>query len=292
MSQQIQRLGKHYKLSNCILTRVDLEADHHYFVDNTYFISVTRVLDIAAPFPEGLRNWLRFTDAQESNERMEMTRDRGSKLHRALEELFMGWQVHFADYPTKYEKEAIVSFIRTMRFLAPKRWQTELVVADPKRRLAGTMDLWCMVDKRKLDVLLEPTKYLDLYPDEFALKPKYADLLDGKPKMVSVVIDYKFTGRSTYNHMVQASAYKHLFNMSYKNKLPKASHAYIWRYSATHKNKFDMHETKLPFRSFSRVFETCLDYLGSFPEPPEMNVYPDSVKLFDKQKEVDNNNGS
>lgn len=295
-----QQIGKNYQLSNCVLTRVDLEAEHHYFVDNTYFLSVTRVLDLAGPFPEALRQYLRMTDAQESNERMEMTAARGSKLHRALEELFQGWEVAFADYPTTYEKEAIVSFIRTMRFLFPngvtkKDFRTELVVADPKRRLAGTMDLWAIADKRRLDMLLEPTKYLDLYPDYFAVKPKYAELLEGKPRkrdMVSFVLDYKFTGRNTYNHKAQVAAYKKMFNDSYKGKLPRAKYAYTWRYSSSHKNKFDMNQSHLPFRSYSRIFDTCLDYLGNFPEPPEMNIYPDSVRLFKETKEVDDNNGS
>lgn len=281
------QIGKKYQLSNCVLTRVDLEAEHHYFVDNTYFLSVTRVLDIAGPFPEALRQYLRNTDAQESQERMEMTAARGSKLHRALEELFQGWEINFADYPTSYEKEAIVSFIRTMRFLFPngvarKDFRTELVVADPKRRLAGTMDLWAVADKRRLDMLLEPTKYLDIYPDNFGVKPKHADLLKGKPKLVSFVLDYKFTGRNTYNHKAQVAAYKHMFNQSYAGQLPRAKHAYTWRYSPSHKNKFDMNEGTLPFRSYTRIFETCLDYLGSFPEPPEMNIYPDSVRLFEE----------
>lgn len=287
----VQQLGKHHTLSNCVLTRVDIESDHHYFVDNTYFLSVTRVIDLAGPFPEALRQYLRVTDAQESQERMEMTRDRGSKLHRALEELFLGWEVHLADYPTKYEREAIVSFIRVMRFLQPTQWKTELVVADPKRRLAGTLDLWAVADARRLAMLLEPTKYLDIYPDSFAVKPKYAELLEGPPKLVSFILDYKFTGRNTYSHKVQVGAYKHMFNMSYKGTLPKAMRAFTWRYSPIHKNKFDMQESKLPFQSFSRIFDTCLDYLGSFPEPPEMNIYPDSVRLFEPGKEAltDNN---
>lgn len=285
-------LGVHHTLSNCVLTRVDVESDHHYFVDDTYFLSVTRILDIGGPFPEALRQYLRVTDAQESSERMEFTRERGSKLHRALEELFLGWEVQFADYPTKYEREAIVSFVRAMRFLAPLKWRTELVVADPKRRLAGTMDLWVLADPRKLDMLLNPVKYLDIYPDSLGVKPKYQELLEGEVKPISAIIDYKFTGRNTYNHKVQVSAYKHMFNMSYTGVLPKATRAFTWRYSSSHKHRFDMQESLLPFKSFSRIFETAIDYLGAFPEPPEINIYPDSVRLFEQVKEVTNNNKS
>lgn len=274
-----QKLGKTVQLSNCQLTRVDLDTEHHYFVGNDYYLSLTKILDLAAPFPEGLKNWLRNTDGQESLEYMNMTKDRGSKLHRALEELFLGWELTMAEYPTKYEREAIVSFIRTMRFLQPKEWRTEIVVADPKLKVAGTLDLWFRADKRRLDILLEPTKHLRIANDNFELK----NPLEGKPQIISAIIDYKFAARNAYNHKVQVAGYKKMFNDSYKN-LPKATRAYTWRYSATHKNKFDMQESRLRYSSFKRIYETCLDYLGKYPEPPELVVYPDTVRLFKETK--------
>lgn len=278
--------GVKHHLSNCVLTRIDLESEHHYFVDDSYYLSVTRVLDLAGPFPEALKRYLRTTDGQESQEHMEMTSARGQKLHKALETLFLGYEVMFSDFRTEYERQAIVSFIRTMRFLFPDGvskddFRTELVVADTRRRVAGTMDLWARADKRRLDMLLDPTKYLDIYPDFLAVKPKFAELLDGKPNIVSFILDYKFTGRNTYGHKVQVAAYRHMFNLSYADKLPRAKYSYTWRYSGMHKNKFDMVQSKLPFKSFSRIFDTCLSYLGDFPEPPEMNIYPESVKLFE-----------
>jgi hypothetical protein len=107
------------QLSNCKLTRLDLDTTHHYYGDGEYFVSLTHILDIGAPFPEGLRQYLRVTDAAESEERLFMTAERGSKLHRALELLSAGMELYSEDYPTDYEKAAIVAFIRAMRFLYP-----------------------------------------------------------------------------------------------------------------------------------------------------------------------------
>lgn len=290
---QVKPMGIVHKLSNCSLTRVDVQSDHYYFINDKFCISVTKILDLAAPFPEGLRQWQKNTDPHEQESHMLMTRDRGSKLHRALEELFLGWELTLADYPTEYERQAIISFIRCIRFLCPEgitkdNFRTELVVGDPKRRIAGTLDLWIQCDSRRLDMLLEPVKYLDMYADGLGVKPKFQSYLEGKPDMVSVIIDYKFTGRSTYNHMLQVAAYKHLFNVSYINKLPYATRAFTWRYSGIHKNKFDMKESIYDYQSFTRVYDTCMEYLGSFPEPPEINVYPDTVRLFEEEviKEV------
>lgn len=264
------------QLSNCNLTRVDVDTDHYYFSDGEYFVSLTHMLDVGGPFPEGLKQWLRLTDADESAERLQMTKDRGSKLHRALELLASGLELYLEDYPSTYEKDAIVTFIRTIRFLQPEKFNTELIVADAKRKVGGTLDFVGTADKRRIDILLKPLGRLKLQNDEFVL----AEPLRGRKQSVKFIMDYKFTGRSTYNHKVQASKYKFMYNDSYKGK--KASKAYIWRYSPKHKLHFDMKEADLKASSFDRIFTTAIEYLGGFPKPPELVIYPDSVRLFDK----------
>lgn len=268
------------ELSNCKLTRIDIDLDHHYYGDGKYFVSLTHILDIGAPFPEGLKQWLRVTDADESQERLNMTKDRGTKLHHALEMLAGGMELYLEDYPTTYEKDAIVTFIRTIRFLQPKDFKTELIVADPKLRVGGTLDFVGTADRRRLEALCSPNKYLVLGSDNFELKKP----LEGKSYPVRFIMDYKFTGRSSYNHLVQCSKYRAMYNESYAKEKP-ASRAFIWRYSPKHKHHYDMKETLLKPSSFNRIYSTALEYLGGFPEPPPMVVYPESVRLFNKVKE-------
>ncbi len=87
------------KLSNCTITKVEVDTNHYYFVVGDYYVSLTHMLDIGGPFPEGLKQWLRLTDAEESAERLEMTKDRGSKLHRALDDLTKGLELYAEDFP-------------------------------------------------------------------------------------------------------------------------------------------------------------------------------------------------
>jgi hypothetical protein len=276
----IKELGKTYKLAEGEITRIEQDDEHYYFIDGEFCISVTKVLDLAAPFPEGLRQWLRNTDAQESLDYLNMTKDRGSKLHNALEGLLLAEGLDKELYPTKYEREAITSFIRVMRFLQPTNIETELVVGDKALRLGGTMDLIATADLRRLEILLEPTKYLDIVDDNFVLKEKFKEMLEGAPNLIRFVWDHKFTGRSTYNHKVQASKYKAMYIKSYPDN-PAPSSAFTWRYSAQHKNKFQLCKANLSEKSFDRIYDTAIEYLGKFPEPPEMPVYPDTFRLFD-----------
>lgn len=291
MKPEIKKLGVTHKLANCELTRIDIDTEHYYFMDGEFAVSLTHILDIGAPFPEGLRNWLRNTDGQESQEYMLMTRDRGSKLHDALDRLMQDIELDKNDYPTEYERQGLTAFIRTMKFLQPAQYKTELVVGDKKRRVGGTMDFVGIADRRKLEILCDPTYKLDIDPvtDQFVLKDKYKDLLNGNPVPCKFVCDWKFTNRSTYNHRVQVTKYKQMYNESYKEEQP-ATDAFYWRYSPKHKFKFEMKDAsihldqKIGEKSFDRIYETALEYMGGFPEPPEMVVYPDKFKLFDKVK--------
>lgn len=284
----LEEKGTKFKLANCVITRIDLDTEHHYFGkteggEEQYFISLTRTLDIGAPFPEGLRQYLKMSTLEEQTERLNFTGERGSKLHNANETLMQGAELDLEeDYKSDYEKDAITTFIRFMRFLAPEKFETEQVVADPEIRVAGTLDFVCSVDKWKLEVLLEPNKYLELDNEgDYQLKEKWLDL-PYKARKQRVIIDYKYTGRNAYNHKVQVGAYKTMYNKSYKFR---ASRAFTFRYSAKHKFRFDFQESFATYRDYKRIYDTAIDYLGKFPEPPRIVIYPKKVKLFNKIKE-------
>lgn len=261
-------------LTNGKLTRVDIDTDHYYWIDGQFCISVTRVLDIAAPFPEGLRNYLRDTAAEDSKANMEYKRDRGSDLHDALDRLMRAKTLVAADYHTAYEKQAITTFIRFIRFLQPTKFETEIPVADAELRVAGTLDFVGWVDPIRLAYLLDPLKHLTL-DENGDFVPKVPISRYAQP--ILVIIDWKFTARNAYNHKVQVAAYKEQYAKSYKNAPERA---FTWRYSPTHKFKFDMQESTLGYKSFTRIYDTCIEYLGKFPEPPLMTVYPEKFELF------------
>lgn len=275
----------YYDLVNCELMRLDIDDDHYYYGgpkdgEKIYFLSVTKVLDLAAPFPEGLRMYMRASTYEEQTERLRVTGDRGSKLHDALEKLLNAEKLDlYKDYQSTYEKDAITSFMRMIRFLQPRKFETEQVVADPELRLAGTLDFQGYVDSWKLEALQDPYKYLEIDSDgDFQLKERWLKLPDNS-KRQRIIIDWKFTAVNAYNHKVQVAAYKTMYNKSRKGNV---SRAFTWRYNARNKAGFDFQESHLSYASFKRIYDTCIEFLGEFPEPPMMKRYPREVRLYDK----------
>lgn len=271
-----------YELANCSLMRLEVDDNHYYYGNGKYYLSVTQVLNIGGPFPENLREWLRNTDAQESKAIFEARGQRGSKLHGALDQLMKREEVDLLEYPTQYEKDAVTTFIRMMRFLAPNKFETEQTVADPALRLAGTLDFKGIVDSWKLIALLNPSKYLEIDSDDDLMLKEAHLKLPYKSTRVCVIIDWKFTSVNAYNHKLQVAAYKAMWGKSYNGMKP--SRAFTWRYSPRHKSGFDFSESLKTYRDFTRIYDTTIDYLGEFPPPPIVKKFPDKVRLYEEQK--------
>lgn len=278
-----------YQLATCQILRMDVDDEHYYFggpIDGSteFYLSVTRILDIGAPFPEGLRQYLRISSYEEQKERLEMTGTRGSKLHNGLDLLMQRRELDMSDFPTVYEKDALTTFIRMMRFLFPdpnRKYATELIVADPDLKIAGTLDFKGFVEAWKLTCLLDPNKYLEMDSEgDIGLKQQWLEMPSTKSQ--HVIIDWKFTGRNAYNHKVQATAYKAMNNKSRAGR--PVSRAFTWRYSPRHKFGFDFQESTFDYQSFKRIYSTAIEYLGEFPAPPVIKRYPEVVRLYEEIK--------
>lgn len=287
MNNDVLEDGIQYELANCELMRLDVDDNHYYYGGKKgeakkYYLSVTHVIDTGGPFPEGLRQYLRMSTYEEQKERLQATGNRGTKLHDALDQLMRRKQLDMKLYQTTYEKDAIVTFIRMMRFLQPTNYATELIVADPELRVAGTLDFQGFVDAWKLACLLDPTRYLDTDSDgDLMLKERHIDMPNNK-KRVNVIIDWKFTGRNAYGHKVQVAAYKTMYNKSYTGRM--TSRAFTWRYSPKHKYGFDFSESVLDYNSFKRIYQTAIEFFGEYPEPPTLRRYPEQVRLYEEVK--------
>lgn len=274
-----------YELSNCEILRLDVDTDHFYYGGPTgqqkeFYVGVTTVLDVAGPFPEALRMYLRVSGYDEQRERLEVTGARGTKLHDALDRLMRAQELEAKNYPTVYEKDAIATFIQWCKFLNPGKFDTELVVADSDLRIAGTMDFNGFVDEWKLTALMEPLKYLEVDADNtLQLKEAWLEMPFQNKKRIRVVIDWKFTGRSTYSHQLQVAAYKTMNNKSRPGR--KATRAFTWRYSPQHKFRFDFKESTFSYKEFMWVYNTFIAYSGKFPQPPTIRRYPETFRLYD-----------
>lgn len=287
MSEDAVESGTIYELSNCEVMRLDVDDEHYYYggrtgEERTYYLSLTKILDIGAPFPEGLRQYLRMTSFEEQKDRLEFTGARGSKLHQALDSLMQREELDAKDYQSTYEKDAISTFIRMMRFLNPGKYATELIVADPDLKVAGTLDFKGFANEWRVIALLDPNKYLEVDSDgDFQLKERWLDIVDSK--RIHIIIDWKFTGRNAYSHHVQVAAYKTMNNKSRPGRA--AQRAFTWRYSPRHKFGFDFSESLLNYQSFKRIYNTSIEYLAGFPEPPMIKHYPDKFRLYTKKED-------
>jgi|GEM_PF-4391095 len=276
-----------YELSNCEIMRYETDSEHFYYggligEEKQYYLSVTQTIDIGGPVPEGLREYWRVTSYEESKERLQMTGDRGSKLHDALDQLMRAKKLDLKnDYRSTFEKAGIAMFIRFIRFLDPGKYFTELIVADPDLRVAGTLDFKGYVEEWRLECLLDPNKYLNIDSEgDVQLKEKWLDL--PSKKRVHIIIDWKFSARNAYSHKIQVAAYKTMNNKTRKGS--PVTRAFTWRYSPKHKHGFDFSESLLTYKSFKRIYETAIEYLGNFPAPPSLTRYPDSVQLYIKKE--------
>jgi hypothetical protein len=282
-----------YKLSNCEIMRIDVDDDHYYYggrigEEKEYWIGWTTVLDVGGPFPEGLRQYLKVTSFEEQKERLQVTGARGTKLHDALERLARGEELLLnPDFPTTYEKDAIVTFIQMWRFLNPGKFDVEQVVGDPDWHVAGTVDFNGFVEEWRLTCLLDPKRYLELDSDgDLQLQERWLDIEKSFPsqqRRIRIIIDWKFTGRNAYSHKVQVAGYKTFNNKSRPGR--QASRAFIWRYSPVHKFRFDFQESLFTYRKeCAWVYQTFIAYSGGMPPPPNIRHYPDKVRLYDKVK--------
>lgn len=275
-----------YELSNCEIMRLDVDEDHYYYGgeaggEKTYYLSVTQILGIGGPFPESLREWLRATSYEESKAKLESTGQRGSKLHDVLDRLLRAEEIDLTFHKTQYEKDAITTFIRVMRFLQPTKIVTEEIVADPILRVAGTIDLRAIANAWRLEALLNPQKYLELDSDgDYQLKQQWLDMVSNV--RVSFIWDHKFTSVNAYNHKVQVAAYRRMYGKSHRGTKP--TRAFTWRYSPRHKFGFDFTESTKPYKAFTRIYDTTIDYLGEFPAPPSIKRFPDKVRLYEEVK--------
>ena len=139
------------------------------------------------PKGKGFENWLASKGMDEAEAIKMAAGERGSRVHRACEDLTLGNTVDMQSvYPDNdgnqkelslEEWEAVISFYNFWQAQAPKLIQSEQVVFNDEHKYAGTMDMLLEIDGKKWIVDLKTSK--SVYP----------------------------------SHEIQISAYKHCLNI-------------------------------------------------------------------------------
>lgn len=225
------------------IVKKEIDNSHYYFVNGEFYPGVTSILDEAAPMPFALRQWLLNNTQESASEIKDTSAALGSKLHDSYEKLLNGIELDLAkEYPTTKEKKQIMSFYNWFNTYKPTELQTEHTVASLSHKFAGTLDLACKIDGKL------------------------------------TIVDFKTGNAIHWNHGLQLAAYKFAYEEMYGVKVEQV---FILRTGSKHKAGYEFKDmTEVPFACFENVYKTYLNlHDGKIPEPPLVDVYPDTLKL-------------
>lgn len=229
------------------IIRKEIDDSHYYWIDGKFVPAVTAILDQSGPVEFGLRNFWKQNSALEADQKMNDAAEFGSMIHDAIERLLNGEELNLVtDYESVKAKKHIMSFHDWFHTFNPdvETIQTEFTVGSKKYEYAGTLDLACMKDG-------------ELW-----------------------IIDFKTTAGIYPNHERQLAAYKNAYEEMFGVKV---AHTAILRTGTTHKVGYEFKEIERPFQSFLNIYKTYLDDNGGkIPDPPEVDVYPETLRIIEK----------
>lgn len=257
--ETIKSNGKVYKLAIGELVRFETDISHYYWLNGEFMPGVTSILQEAAPTPYGLKKFWQDNTKEEADAIFEAAGDFGTKMHDAFENLLLAQELNLlGDYPTKKEKDCLVSFKDWFSYYKPTDFMPEQPIASGKYKYAGTLD--------------------------------FVGTINGQRWLV----DFKTTGAIHFSHQLQTLAYKQAFEESYGEKIDRIG---VARFGTIHKG-IDPKPGKLKetgkgweFRevtdytidNFMNIYQTYLTlHGGEIPVPPEIAVYPEKLKLIEE----------
>lgn len=235
------------KIAPIQLVKKEIDDSHYYWLDGEFVPSVTAILEEAGPVGYALKKYFQDSTPEDIREKSKDSLKFGSLVHNTIERLLYGEEINLLapEYNHTKLKKHLMSFHNWFHEFKPDvhSIQTELMVGSRKYKYAGTLDLAC---KRNGELW---------------------------------IIDFKTSAGIYPNYERQIAAYKEAYQEMFGVKV---DHTAILRTGTQHKKKFEFKETEKPFDSFLDVFKTFLDeHEGKVPEPPDVSVYPDTLKLLE-----------
>jgi hypothetical protein len=225
-----------------LIVRKEVDATHYYFVDGEFYPSVSAILDEAAPKEYGLLNFFKTNTPEDIEEKSSVAKAKGSLVHDTCEKILNGVKVSIVDFPIP-AKKALMTFIDWYNTYQPKNYLTESTVASMKFKYAGTCDMICEIDNKK------------------------------------VLIDFKTNKGGIYpSNKLQVMAYKQAYEETNDEKIDEC---WILRLGTTHKVGYEFKKIDdVTVDNFMDVYKTYLWlHGGKVPEPPVIDVYPEELEL-------------
>lgn len=252
-----------YKLKQCEVVRYEEEFGHSYSIDGEPVASVTTLLSMGAPVEAGLLEYFKRTDKDAQEEILQDALERGSNVHKALEDLLIGGKIYSSEFKRAREKKSIASFVDFFSKVKLTNAQTEQVVAYKKADIyfAGTLDLLCTINGKRL------------------------------------LIDFKTSASPSFKHSLQVQAYKAAIEQSTNEKIDGC---YVLYLGSKHKGSratyddfgipnngfgWSIKRSEHTFNDFGLVYRLAiLANDGKYPTPPKVEAYPEYWQILEEAK--------
>lgn len=238
-------------LSKYQVVRKEIDDSHYYWIDDEFVPATTEILGVAGPVEYGLRSFWQNNSASEAQKIVDQAKDFGSLVHDAIEQLLNGesinmleWQSAMPHYKKDFAKH-IMSFYNWFYEFKPdiESVKSEHVVGSKKYKYGGTVDLYCEKDGE------------------------------------AWIIDFKTSSGIYLSHELQLAAYKQAYEEYTGKAINKVA---ILRTGSRHKAGYEFKEIETNFGAFENVYQTYLHMNGGkIPEPPEVTVYPEELRLYE-----------
>lgn len=225
------------------IVRKEVNDTHYYFVNDEFVPSVSQVLDIAAPKEYGLINFFKTNTSEDIEEKSTIAKQKGTLVHKLIEELLNGIEIPLSDYPDAVKK-LVAIFYDWYNLYLPKDYSTESVVAcmEENFKYAGTLDLVCTINGKRC------------------------------------IVDFKTNKGSIYfSNKLQIMAYKHAYEQMTGEKIDEC---YVLRLGSQHKVGYEFKLIdELNIEDFKNVYRIFLKMMGGKITPPLIDTYPDKLRL-------------
>lgn len=265
--------GRKFKLHQCEVTRIEDEFGHSYEIDGEPVVGVTTLLSMGVPPEQGLLEYFKRTDKESQEDILLDAQQRGSNVHKAVEDLLNGIAVPSAPFARKREKLAIEAFVAWFEAMKPTDIVTEQVVAyiditsgQPVLggslakivKFAGTLDCLCTINGRRL------------------------------------LIDFKTSAVPSMKDKLQVQAYKTAIEQSTDEKIDDC---YVLYLGTSHKGTrpgkhvdglptngpgWSLIYSDLTFDDFMLAYSMALLVNGGvYPKPPKVIAFPEQWKILE-----------
>lgn len=144
-----------------------LEYDERfYIVGDEFYPRVTTILE--ALDKPALRFWYGLHGTDKATELSEEAKDRGSRIHDAIERLLRGRSINLEkEFPDPKEKKMLLGFRNWFEEYKPTDIIPEHTIFSHKHKIAGTLDILCKIGGEEIVIDVKTSKAI--YP-EYALQ--------------------------------------------------------------------------------------------------------------------------